>query len=247
MFIRPNWRDPEPYTSIYPDGDATNITAWEFLRRNPDYQKDTEEYRRELRKWCEENPKLLQETEGFLELQDDLYIQITCFMETCRTRYEFWSDYFDASWGICFGETTDDDHWDFFTYKSWYSPELFKPVIFGQVEGPLVLIPVDLSTPLKTLLKMVEEEIRILRDRGIKDGTVVTRKNRVLENRVYIEQLRILDAYAAGATVHEIGDVLSPGAINDAESKQRDKRIKAVHQAALKMQNGGYRTLIPDL
>ncbi|MEI8170857.1 MAG: DUF2285 domain-containing protein [Rhodoferax sp.] len=227
--------------------DATNITAWEFLRRNPDYQKDTDEYRSEVCKWCVDHPKLLQKTEGFLELGDDLYIKNTCFRENSQTRWTFWSDHFNATWDIFFGETTDDNHRDFFTYKSCYSPELYKPVLFGKVEGPLVLIPVDLSMPLQALLKIVEGEIREFRDRGIKEGVVVTRKNRMLENRVYIEQLRILDAIAAGATVSEIGDVLAPGAINDAESKQRDKRIKAAYQAALKMQNGGYRVLIPDL
>jgi hypothetical protein len=60
---------------------------------------------------------------------------------------------------------------------------------------------------------------------------------------VYVEHLRILDGVADGATISEIGELLHPGAINDPAEKQRDKRIRAAHKAALKMQAEGWRVL----
>ncbi|MBF0371590.1 MAG: hypothetical protein HQL52_19305 [Magnetococcales bacterium] len=38
---RPDWRDPNAYPS--PEGTPLSKWAWEFLRRNPDYQKDYHE------------------------------------------------------------------------------------------------------------------------------------------------------------------------------------------------------------
>lgn len=249
MFIRPDWRDPESYKFLLGDlHNPANVTvAWEFLRRNSEYQADSKKFLSEVYDWCFKNPKHLQETWGYLDSPSRLAVMFSCFSETCSSRDEYWRSHFDEKWGM---ESTvlptDDDAWDFFLCQDFY-PELFKPVLFDKVEGPRVLIPVDLSVPLEALLKMVEWRVRELRDLGIKQGTVEPRTTRVQSNRTYIEQLCILDAFAVGATVQEIGDVISPRATNDPESKQRDKRIKAAYQAALKMQNGGYRALIPDL
>ena len=78
--------------------------------------------------------------------------------------------------------------------------------------------------------------------------TVKVRTSRLLNRGVYVEHLRILDGVAAGATIAEIGEVLHPGAINGPEDKQRDKRIRAAHKAALKMRDEGWRVLagVPD-
>lgn len=249
MFIRPNWRDPEPYKFLLRDlhTPANVAVAWEFLRRNPEYQADNKDFLREVYEWCFKNQKDFQETFGYLSSHNRLATMLTCFEETCTSRHEYWSCHFDDKWGMGSGVLqTDDDAWDFFSDQSYY-PEFFKPVLWGRIEGPRVLIPVDLSMPLETLLKMVEGRVRELRCEGIKQGTVKPRTARVLANRIYIEHLRILDAFAAGATVEEIGIVLTPGASNDPDSRQRDKRIRAAHKAALKMQEVGYRALIPDL
>lgn len=249
MFIRPNWRDPEPYKFLLrdPHAPANVAVAWEFLRRNPEYQADNKDFLREVYEWCFKNQTDFQETFGYLASSRRLATMLTCFEETCASRHEYWSRHFDEKWGmVSIVLPTDDDAWDFFLCQDCY-PELFKRVLFGRVEGPLVLIPVDLSMPLDALLKMVEGRVRNLRDEGIKHGTVKLRTARVLANRIYIEHLRILDAFAAGATVEEIGIVLTPSASNDPDSRQRDKRIKAAHKAALKMQEVGYRALIPDL
>lgn len=249
MFIRPNWRYLEPYKFLLEDihTPANVAMAWEFLRRNPEYQADNKAFLREVYEWCFNNKTDLQETFEWSGGSSRLAIMLTCFEETCTSRNEFWRHHFDDKWGMVSSVLPTDDYaWDFFLCQDCY-PERFKRVLFDRVEGPLVLIPVDLSMPLDALLKMIEGCVRDLRAKGIKHGTVKPRTARVLANRIYIEHLRILDAVAAGATVKEIGAVLTPSASNDPDARQRDKRINAAHKAALKMQEGGYRALIPHL
>lgn len=219
MFIRPDWRDPEPYKKLL-EPYLTNYTAWEFLRRNPDYQKDYDEFDAEWRgKWFEDD----------------------------RERFEECCALFEPKWGLLHPVNTNGDEFsgEQFVNSQFDSPDRFKPVgLGGRVEGPLVLMPVDLSKSLEWLEFQFAYDVRRLIREGVEQGTVTPRATRILAPRVYVEQLRILDAMAAGATVQETGAALAPSEANDPEERQRDKRIKAAHTAALKMQEGGYRTLI---
>lgn len=227
MFIRPNWRDSEPYEELLEPG-YWNFIAWEFLRRNPDYQKDVDVFNAD---W------------GDKQIDDD------------PERFDYWCKFAEDKWKINRFISVNprisvngDEHEEFdggdFVHSSGRD-DGFKRIGFRNIiEGPLVLIPVDLSRPLKELEAHFKWAVQRLREEGIKQGTVMPRTSRVLASRVYVEHLRILDAFAAGATAQEIGEVLSPGAINDPEARQRDKRIKAAHKAALKMQDGGYRALL---
>ena len=219
MFIRPNWRDLGPYKELLEPG-CCHFIAWEFLRRNPDYQKDVDVFNAD---W------------GDKQIDDD------------PERFDYWCKFIEDKWLICLPVETNGHGFNGFEFTDSYldRPNSFKSVGFKNIiEGPLVLIPVDLSKPLKELEAGFKWVVQRLREEGIKQGTVIPRTSRVLASRVYVEQLRILDAFAAGATAREIGDLLTPGAINDPEARQRDKRIKAAHKAALKMQDGGYRALL---
>ena len=62
--------------------------------------------------------------------------------------------------------------------------------------------------------------------------------------QLYAQYLRILDAIHEGVNFAEIGEVLTPGAINDPVLKERDKRTRAAHDAALKVQQEGYKGLL---
>jgi hypothetical protein len=219
MFVRPNWRDPEPYKELL-DPDLWNCVAWEFLRRNPEYQRDYEVYHADF---------------GNKQIDDD------------PDGFDYWCAFAEHKWRINrpiapYGDEFDGND---FIDLPFDQIESFKQIGFNNIiEGPLVLIPVDLSKPLKELEAQLKQQVKWLREEGIKQGTVAPRVNRVLAPRIYVQHLRILDAFAAGATVQEIGDVLAPGAANEPDSRQRDKRINAAHKAALKMQDGGYRVLI---
>lgn len=228
MFIRPNWRDPEPYKELLEPGCLSWI-AWGFLRRNPAYQKDYEVYHADF---------------GHRQIDDD------------PERFGYWCEFAEHKWKINRfisvnpSTTVNGDEYDEFDGSDFIDvpfdqEESFKRVGFRNIiEGPLVLIPVDLSKPLKDLESAFKWTVQRLREEGIKQGTVIPRTSRVLAPRIYVQHLRILDAFAAGATVQEIGEVLAPGATNDPEARQRDKRINAAHKAALKMRDGGYRVLI---
>lgn len=183
----------------------------------------------------------------------------------CRS--EKWLKHFRERWSLhriiscSFFDVQGKEHTDFngaefrnFFNTSENERDTYKlpgPRLFSEslrVEGPHVLVPVDLSMPLEEIERTAIGLIRYLRDEGIKQGTVKVRKARLLNRAVYVEHLRILDGLAAGATIAEIGAVLHPGAENDPEDRQRDKRIRAAHKAALKMRAEGWRVLagVPD-
>ena len=218
--------------------------AWEFLRRNPEYQQDFESYCAEVDAFFAQNVIAF-----FKSLENDQSSDSFClkagFFEFQKTdRHDYWIRFFEQKWGTI-TPISPNENWigEGFVFPTTDQPETFERVKFGHVNGPRVLIPVDLSEPLETLLKKAEHQIRRLRDAGIKAGTVKPVTSRVLSPRVYIEHLRILDGRAAGETLQKIGEVVRPTATNDPEGRQRDKAIKAAYTAAKKMQDGDYRVL----
>jgi hypothetical protein len=243
VFIRPNWKDAKAYS----EGGNMILSggiAWEFLRRNPEYQQDFESYCAEVDAFFAQNVIAL-----FKFLEDDQPPDSFCskagFFEFEKTdRHDYWVRFFEQKWGMT-TPLSPNENWagECFVSPTTEPPETFELVKFGHVTGPRVLIPVDLSEPLETLLKKAEHQIRRLRDAGIKGGTVKPDTSRVLSPRVYIEHLRILDGCAAGETLQKIGEVVRPSATNAPDDKQRDKAIRAAYTAAKKMQDGGYRAL----
>jgi hypothetical protein len=228
MLIRPNWRDPEPYKWLL-DPDLNHFIAWEFLRRNPTYQQDIRDFQDEGRAWQQNNP------------HTDLGLPIG------PAQLGGWCRYVQEKWKIFFPFTpgTGGEAVENFVMSDFHRPDLFKPVsLCGRIDGPRVMIPVDLSEPWEVLEKRVMFIVKTFRNQGIANGTVQPRKKRVLAPRKYVEHLRILDAFAGGATLREIGDVLAPEAVNDSDARQRDKRLKAAYEAALKMQGDGYKALL---
>ncbi|MBK1685386.1 DUF2285 domain-containing protein [Rhodoferax fermentans] len=244
MFVRPDWKDIKSYRESL-TLDLHGGIAWEFIRRNPDYQTDVDSYLAEILAFCRKHP------EEFVNLLDDGEIptwfwSVVGFFEFGQPdRFGFWSKLFREKWGLnCPICTEQDWHGEGIVLSAFDEPKTFERVEFHRVKGPRVLIPVDLSEPLEVVLKKAENHIRYLRGMGIELGTVDPATNRVLSKAVYIEYLRILDGIAAGESIQNIGEVLSPGAANTPEEKQRDKRIRAAYKAALKMQDGGYRVLM---
>lgn len=244
MFIRPDWREPKAYDFLKKSISAPggNILAWEFLRRNPSYAADSEKYELDIRAWFN---GFLRDHPTYAELESH-HSEIEIFeiyAESNPDGRQRWRDHFHNTWGIATGIRPEDDHApDFFVDIYLDSPHLFKLIEDAPMTGPYVLIPVDLEEPLEALLRNVEKEIRALRNAGIRQKVVKPRTERVRSSAVYINQLRILDGLAAKATVTEIGNVLAPNDAN--EEGQRDKRLKAAHEAARKMQDGGYRVLL---
>lgn len=248
MFTRPDWKDPCPYEGLIEPGCARMI-AWEFLRRNPNYQRDWEAFQSEVIEWCNNNPRTYQDHRSEMAGMPDCFVAMAgCFEECCDERHTTWERYAQNKWRL--GRMWGPDYsWggdEVLIAELYDKPELFEPVrLMGPpVKGPYVSIPVDLSRSLESIHDHLMWTVKRLRDEGIKTGTVTPQKHRILSHRIYVEHLRILDGIAAGATVQKIGQVLTPAATNNPNENQRDKRTRAAHAAAVKMQDGGYRKLL---
>lgn len=216
MTRRPAWRDAAQYSKFL--NARLDLLAWEFIRRNPAY--------------CDDASRFFSDDRGEKQTNSE----------------QVWQAHFAAEWGLHTPKHPDEDYYktdldewpifigwdfrDFVSYAEW------RPSC-----GPKVSIPVDLSLPLEAIEEQVVGTVRALRAAGIEHGSFTPVSARTQSTRVYVEHLRILDAVAEGSTIAEIGEVLHPGAINDPEERQRDKRIRAAHKAALKMQAEGWRML----
>lgn len=230
MFERPNWKDPECYKKLL-EPNVSGWIAWEFLRRNSKYQKEIEKYQKEVILWQSINGNAA----------NGLPLGVERFVD--------WCSHFEQKWNLWIPVMPSEGSKaaQHFIQLEHDRPEQFKYLgMGGRIDNPLVQIPVDLSLPIKVLQERLMLTVQRLRNEGIENGCIQPRTARILAARVYVEQLRILDAFSVGATVREIGDVLAPDASNDPESRQRDKRIKAAYTAALKMQNDGYRALLTN-
>ena len=244
MFIRPNWKDVKAYRESESMSLGGGI-AWEFLRRNPEYQKEMAMYQLELISVFEKTKKEILESLNNPKSSDWICSRYGCFEQLSPDRAGYWRELIQQKWGLnCPRSVNSEWDGDGFIFPAIDQPETFERVKYMDAKGPRVLIEADLSEPLETLLKKTEHLIRMLRTRGIACGTVKPVTARILKPAVYVKQLRILDAIDAGETIEKIGEVVLPGARNDLVIKQRNKGIRAAHMAALKMQNGGYRVLI---
>lgn len=235
MYVRPDWRDTDHYSFL--QGHQLDVLAWEFVRRNPDYQKDCAEFLAvapDVRQWhsfCV----------GASGLDNP---EVAAMGESVRDVYRR----FRAHWRLLGPKDPNED---------FYNPDSDAPIFdldffshfthidkWLPISGPKVLLPVDLSMPLESIKETVMGAIKEMRAAGIAAGSIKPVTERVLAEKTYIEHLRILDGVAAGADLPEIGQVLQPKAVNDPESKQRDKRIRAAYKAALKMQADGWQVLL---
>jgi len=235
MFVRPDWRDTYHYSFLQEHN--LDVFAWEFVRRNPAYQKDCAEFLAvapDVRVWHSfcvgPGGPVSSELAVLSEPERNVYRRFPsrwCLLGPKDPNEDFYNP--DSA----------DPVFDLDLFNHYTHTDLWRPS-----SGPKVLIPVDLSRPLESIQKMVMESVKTFRAAGIAAGSITPMSARVLSEKVYIEHLRILDGVDAGASILEIGQELHPLAVNDAESKQRDKRMRAAYKAALKMQADGWRVLL---
>lgn len=246
-FIRPDWKKPKPYSDLL-GTQSGRLIAWEFLRRNPDYEKDLIAFRATVDRWYSEamksdiGPTVKEYADGSI-----FHNMWYGFIDLAPDKWHASREYFWAKWGLSGYVDLDDDGGPEVFVSRWeIKPDDYIPVrdMCQRIETPLVSIPVDLSESIEQIEKSVMHLVRLLRANGIKSGAITPNVNRVLDTRKYINHLRMLDATFAGASIQEIGEILLPHATNDPNDKQRDKRIRAALKAAQKMQDSGYKILI---
>ena len=226
MIELPDWKRPELYPPL-----PENFVAWEFLRRNQGYQRDFQAMLAEAEEWNQANPDF-----QHFELECNwnhpggaLLRKRYAFELGNPARYDELLAHFRDKWGVCWFADPSLEDTEEFELTAHDRPELYKPVelAYPVLEGPLVMIPVDLSMPLEALEKHVMGMINRLRKKGVEDGVFTLKTGRVQAPRLYSEYLRMLDAMESGATIREIGDILHPLATNHPEERQRDKRLRA--------------------
>lgn len=233
----PNWKD----ASAYPDPDSTTPDqwAWEFLRRNPEYQQDFSVLTTFFD--CDKGvfrPKKLAQY-GY----DDATRALASFCEKYGLEYAIFPPAPDrdfsrigslkASWG-----PAHVTYQDYFLGLGREQPAL-SPTKPGEV-----VIRVDLSLPISTTIERVSalmEDLRsYLRQRGDiqQDGDPRFRPDK------YPIYLRLLDAESCAASLDDMASEIYPGKSNSyPEYQGRDAARKAL-QAAERYRDSDYR-LIP--
>lgn len=233
-WIPPDWRD----ASAYPfKGVNHNQFSWEFLRRNKEYQSL---YNELIHPFFD--------VRGHFKIEDSL-------SNIRRGKYKKYAKNNDISsiqrifrekFGVDFRMSLPSPYW-----INEFSVFFYLPHESGILyERPKNLIPeeiyieeielrdhqiccvFDVSAPINPQVDALKKYISKIQ----KNKPIEEKKNRM---DLYIEYLRILDAYEVGASIGEIAEQLYSKA--DDESK---RTVRNRYNAALKMRASGYKYLI---
>lgn len=248
----PNWEAVEQY----PNFSQINKKelAWEFLRRNPAYQKDYADYKK---------------------LDDDGYIEKFLSHRTIKIQGEnviitevkkegeqksfsglrdAWSylmnKYGLVSIGFPNPELKYDEHILLtFENNSFHYLEYLEGIPQDQIAGlkpsrPCeIAVLFDLELPIDNLLKKVssfiKEKQKILKEQ--KKIEVINKRDR--SGILYINYLRVLDAFSQGEELSTIAENIFPGE-NICPDYLGNKKINNYHKAAIKIRDHDYRYLI---
>lgn len=242
IFQRPDWSDPTQYEHLAKIAPGWEL-AWEFLRRNPDYQADWAKYLEEHTAW--EQMHLCEEYTG---------------LGLPPKRFFAWCDHFKSKWQLETPTSPADDFYlpDDIANGLGLSPlRISVPFVIEEFDnideyqrvnthidllGAKVLIPVNLELRMETIMEKVKAIVEGLREQGIRNGTVTPITDRIQASRLYVEQLRALDAEAAGLTPAKF----SMGLLGNIENGdgQRNKTARARLASAKVTMEKGYRLFI---
>lgn len=238
VFQRPDWSDPTQYEHLAKMAPGWEL-AWEFLRRNPDYQADWTKYLEEHTAW--EQMHLCEEYTG---------------LGLPPKRFFAWCEHFKSMWQL---EVPTSPAVDF------YSPDpiakglglspyrISVPFVVDEFDnideyqradshidllGAKVLIPVNLELGMETIMEKVKTIVERLREQGIRDGRITPATSRIQASRLYVQQLRALDAAATGLLPSQF----SMGILGDVEN--RNKTAAARLRSAKETMNSGYRLFL---
>lgn len=265
----PNWKDANQYPSIDERTDFSRI-AWEFLRRNPIYQKD---YQRIYEKtyhaflewgcWWEVRICIPYDTPG-AEFTD---VCSCCGKKGLCTPVPW---YITIKYGLSCGVLQDPANK--VPNSLFYFPGCEAPGAIGLIEHKGLLYPMssededgpqadplhggfevkieepgetvvffDLSLPIDRQLKKAGEELKALQKiYKGSGGKVVEQRNRI--NKL-ISYIRILDAKTSGAKNSEIAKYLYPHLNNCWPNAAGDKQISDDSSAARKYRDSKYKWL----
>jgi hypothetical protein len=185
-----NWKKPEQYPD--PEKMSGKQLAWEFIRRNPEYQsayhlnKGGRTLGAACRKWLD---KFYSIDEKWIINPKSKRKDINFFQQPSRRVVKFPSDYWELS--------TDEYKW-----KGRHPLE--------------VAIVFDLSDSIPDQLKIAKDILKTRKE--FQKDRILTIKHRIINFKDY---WRALDAIACGIGSTEIGKYLYPDSDSQANSKQR--------------------------
>jgi len=232
----------------YPDPKKADYKqwAWEFLRRNPKYQKD----------W-----QMVEDAKNKMGIQVNILNPERYDNETLEeyfSRLSMDDDYCRDDGGIDWNKVHPHPHVVAYSWglEEMLNPSISEHKIIGFVnqatistqwlgiggtktinmepyETPIVF---DLRKDMKTLLGMAEKTLKKLQHtykEQIKDhvdSDLINKRKRPPDNSIWIEWLRILDAKQSGATNSEIKSAIKPsdnlGKLNLKEKFERAKEFR---------------------
>ncbi|MET0087661.1 MAG: DUF6499 domain-containing protein [Sedimenticola sp.] len=262
----PDWRNPEDYA--YTDHLSDEGWAWEFLKRNPNYQSDYKQISLIL--------NLLEAVHGQLDAPEvDAILRnvsgayhfdpprnegesIDQWIERCKVagvnpierRIDYQAGY---KWGI--DGPIQNPHAEgggipkFLSSPSW--PRIIEhkegldyvDSIYNDPDSPFVLVGFNLNLNIK---KQATDATSLLSKEKSKLKSLgkIHRLSNISNIGLLVEHLRLLDADDAGANSSEIGEILFKDDSQDADKvKQRHGKVRDRREAAEKYRDHSYRYL----
>jgi len=247
VFQRPDWRDATKYEHLAKSPPGRQL-AWEFLRRNPDYQADWLAYMTECEAWeqmhlCQENTGLGLPTKRFLwwcwhfQLKWDLKMPVSPARDYLA---RVLSDEAAKELGVSpFADEVpfvvdEFDNIDAYTRAD------------GHIESvsAKILVPINLELPVTMILAKVKRVVDGLREEGIRSGAISPITSRVLNQRLYVQELRALDADAAGLGPAEFSEGLLDADAKRGDVENRNKTARDRLKSAKKTMSSGYKLFL---
>lgn len=246
----PDWKDSDSYPQ--PDNTSLNAWAWEFLRRNPDYQQD-------YRSW-----KSLGIDEDFLPHQpghsmDLAYCEPEAYDgETFRQYCDRHSDYRLVPLSVKRGNDYGLDYLHdprnsarFVRFDTGVSPRY----LVHDGNGPKEYAGIRPEKPGEVVVKLslewpigvqVDRLQRILsrHQRRLEEKGVITAHKKRNHPKKYSTYLRLLDAEASSAKPAEIARQIFPDRSDCYPDYNGSKTVRDELQAANRLRDGNYRYLL---
>jgi hypothetical protein len=216
-----DWRNKADY-QFTKDLDL-NGWAWEFLRRNPEYQKD---WKKELNHFLHKNPSLTKK-----EIDDDCFYIEPALID-CNEK-----------WWILRFVNPDTDYPLFLDFANSHGCVYSKTQNVELLPGQVAAV-FDLNLPIKRQIDLIALRLPLWQKEYKRKGIVKRRQPRI-KDFCRPSYLRLLDAKADSADNKEINSVIFKNKRQHPDdSKYYNTVIKDAMRTVKKIVDGGYRDLI---
>jgi hypothetical protein len=212
-----NWRDLTEYE--YMDDHTPELWAWEFLRRNPEYNRDWESALSAYIKGFSENNYQIKN-----EIKSVLFHGVK----------EKWGLFFDEIFNPAFNYPCKDPNFPlFYTYGYFYDKNSLEQI--PNLKDSQVLAVFDLSKPLQQQLEYFGELLEEEQDFFLWKHNVTIPN--VRNKKIYWkDHLRRFDAVKSGATYKDIISAI----FKDEDYDTAVKKVKNSYKRVLEISKGSY-------